>query len=99
MEIFKAEVKEQDKEHFLVLEVKANALMIPITQDLPKEVKNVFNQLLAFLKEGCFKFDLKKVENGDIYYHISSEYIFQLNKELEDIYKEMKELGLVAVEK
>ncbi|MBC8287148.1 MAG: hypothetical protein H8E42_06705 [Nitrospinae bacterium] len=90
-----AEIIEVDKEHFLALKMPDNTLKIAITQDAPKEVKKVFNELIVSLKNEVFKFSLKKQEDEDIYYHVAKEYISQLNSELNDIFKEMEEYSLL----
>ena len=95
MVIHEAEVTERDKEQYIVLKLKDDMLNIPITQDLPKEVQKVFNKLIVALKKEMFTFSIAEVKDGDIFYHVAKEYIFQLNVELQDIYNEMKEYGLL----
>ncbi len=88
-----AEITEKDNEHYLVLKLPDNCLYIPITQDLPKDVQKVFNQLIIALKKGIFAFSIAEMEGGDIFYHIAKEYISQLNSELKDVFKEMEDHG------
>ncbi|KMP10291.1 hypothetical protein UR09_06720 [Candidatus Nitromaritima sp. SCGC AAA799-A02] len=90
-----ADVIKIDEEYFLVLKLPDNKLKIAITQDLPKDVQKVFNDLIVSLKNGIFNFSLNEQEDKDIYYHVAKEYISQLNSELDEIYKEMKEYNLL----
>jgi hypothetical protein len=94
----KAKIVENDGEYYLSLEMPENAMSIPITKDVPKDVQNVFNQLIVSLKTGVFGFEVEEVDNGDIIYHVAKEYISQLNSELKDIYEEMKGYGLLSEE-
>lgn len=95
METYNAEITTIADECFLVLKIADKELSIPITKDLPKEVQNVFNELIRRLKNGLLQFNMKDVEDGDINYHVAREYISHLNLELQDIYEEMKQHGLL----
>ena len=99
METYKAEVVEDENEDcFLALELPKNTLHIPLTQDLPKEIQAVFNHLIVLLKEGVFEFELEEDDSGDLFYQVSQEYISQLNSELQEVYDEMGEYGLVTID-
>ncbi len=91
-----AEIIEVEKEYLLALKMPDNTLKIAITQDVPNDVKKVFNELIVSLKNGVFKFALKEVKDKDIFYHVAEEYISQLNSELDVIYKEMEEYNLLG---
>jgi hypothetical protein len=93
-----AEIIEVDKEYLLALKMPDNMLKIAITQDVPNDVKKVFNELISSLKNGVFKFALNEIEDKDIFYHVAREYISQLNSELNVIYKEMKEYNLLEAD-
>lgn len=95
MATHEAEIIEDDEEYYLALKMPDNTLKIPITQDVPKDVQKVFNALIVSLKQGVFDFALEEVEDGDIIYHVAKEYISQLNTELDDIYREMREHDLL----
>ena len=95
MEIHKADITQDQEDYFLELKLPGNSLNIPITQDVPKEIQKVFNDLIVALKSGAFKFDLEEKDDGDIIYHVATEYIYQLNVELKDIFEELLEHGLV----
>ncbi len=46
------------------------------------------------LKKGLLKFNLVD-ETDDLYYHISTEYITQLNAEIKGVYKELEDFKLL----
>lgn len=94
----KAKIIEIEKEYYLSIMLPDKPLNIPITQDVPKDVQDVFNQLITSLKNGVFELVLEEVENGDIIYHVAKEYISQLNSELVDVYEEMGNYDLLATD-
>jgi hypothetical protein len=94
METNKATIKREDQNSSLVLCVNNQEFNIILTDDNPNNVKDVFNNLLKELKKGLFEFELSD-ETEDLYYHISKEYLSQLNKELCSIYKELEEYELL----
>jgi hypothetical protein len=95
METFKAEVVERDKEPCLILEIKEQELIIPLTKDEPNEIKKVFNSLVLQLKKAPFQMSIEEREDGDIFHNIAKEYISQLNTELDIIRKELEAHSLV----
>lgn len=96
METHKATIKREDAKTNLVFSIGDNELEINLTEDKPREVKSVFNKLLLELKKGEFKFELED-EKEDLFFHISSEYISQLNAELSSIYKELEDYELLTI--
>ena len=82
------------KNTILALSVNDEQLNITLTDDNPNNVKIVFNKLLKRLKDGVFKFELED-EREDLFYHISKEYITQLNSELSSVYKELEDYELL----
>jgi hypothetical protein len=95
METFKAEVVERDKEQCLMLVIKGQELIIPLTKDEPNEIKMVFNSLILQLKKSPFQISIEDREDGDIFHNIAREYINQLNTELDAIRKELEAHSLV----
>lgn len=95
METYRAEIIEVDSESYLSLNIKDEQLKIPLTKDEPNEIKNVFNRLIVILKSGAFKFLMEDKDNADIIYHVAKEYIDHLNSELDDIFEELKDSGLI----
>lgn len=79
---------ESDK--YLSLKIEGDTLNIPLTEDKPKEVKKVFNQLILHLKKGPLEFSMEEEKGGDIIYSVAKEYITQLNTDLDETYQELK---------
>ena len=94
METFKALIIRGDQDTILALTVNEEQLNITLTDDNPNNVKTVFNKLLKQLKEGVFQFELEDKQE-DLFYHISKEYITQLNSELTSVYKELEDYELL----
>lgn len=97
METHKATINRQDEKTSLVLHINEEQLNIELTEDKPKEVKNVFNSLIGYLKKDSFEFELED-EKEDLYFHICTEYIGQLNTELSSIHQELEDFDLLEVE-
>lgn len=95
MEKFKARVVENETGSYsLKFNVRDKTLNMPITQDSPNEIKEVFNELIIELKKGAFEFEIEEKEKADIIYSVAKEYVSQLNIELKDIYSELKGFDL-----
>ncbi len=94
METFKASIIRGDQITKLALFVGENRYDITLTDDNPNNVKSVFNNLLQQLKTGVFSFELED-STEDLFYHISKEYITQLNSELSSVYKELEDYELL----
>ena len=77
----------------LILSVGGVDHKIPLTNDSPSETKSVFNKLIVELKKGKFELTLED-QTEDLYYHICSEYVKQLNGEIADVYSTLKKNGL-----
>ena len=96
METHKATINRQEEKTSLVLHINEEQLEIELTEDKPNEVKSVFNNLIAFLKKSSFEFNLED-EKADLYFHICTEYISQLNAELSSIHQELEDYQLLEV--
>lgn len=94
MEMYNAIIITEEEQVFLELDLQNEKVLIPLTDNKPNEIKNVFNKLIIKLKEGLFNFDLTETKNN-LYYLISKEYINQLNNELKSIHKELVDFELV----
>lgn len=94
METKRAIIKRDTSNTYLVLEVNSQSLEIILTDDNPNNVKSVFNNLLKELKKGLFEFKIED-EKQDLYNHISTEYLKQLNAELKSIYDELADFELL----
>jgi hypothetical protein len=97
MEIHKARIERKDNGTVLKLELNSIELEIILTEDKPNEVKSVFNKLLEQLKSGAINFTLED-EKEDLYHHVCKEYLNQLNTELNSIYQELSDHGLLKAE-
>ena len=95
METKKATIKREDSNTQLVLELSTESVEIVLTDDNPNNIKFAFNKLLKELKNGLFKFDLED-ENQDLYHHICTEYITQLNSEIQTVYQELTDYQLTT---
>ncbi|MBP1164421.1 hypothetical protein JOE44_001305 [Chryseobacterium sp. PvR013] len=95
METKKATIKRENSNTQLVLELSTESVEIVLTDDNPNNIKFAFNKLLKELKNGLFKFDLED-ENQDLYHHICTEYITQLNSEIQTVYQELTDYQLTA---
>nr|WP_067062001.1 hypothetical protein [Mucilaginibacter sp. L294] len=94
MEIKKATISRGEAETSLLLEIVDSPLKIVLTDDNPNNVKTVFNILLKELKNGIFEFVLED-DVQDLYYHLCTEYIVQLNLEMKAVYQELLDFSLV----
>jgi hypothetical protein len=90
----KAKIERKNDSAVLKFVLSSTELEIVLTEDKPNDVKNVFNKLLEQLKSGLFSFELED-EKEDLYHHICKEYITQLNTELNSIYQELSDNGLL----
>ena len=94
MEVVKATVLCSEEKRFIKIEGHEEEVVIPISEDKPKEVKRAFNKLIAWTKNGEFKIELEEV-GEDLFSQVAKEYITQLNREIQEVYGEMKHYGLV----
>ena len=94
MEIHKSTISRTEEKTSLLFKIGEENLEIELTEDKPNDVKNVFNKLITQLKDGLFNFELED-DKEDLYYHICSEYIQQLNTELQGIYEELSDYELL----
>lgn len=98
MEIHKAVITRTEEKTSLTLQVEeGDRLEIELTEDKPNAVKNVFNKLISYLKKGPFNLELED-DKEDLYFHICSEYIEQLNAELTSVYQELVDYELLDEE-
>ena len=93
METLKSRIHQEGKEHCLELELPTGVARIPLTEDKPQDVKDVFNELILLLKSGSFQFEFER-GSDDLYCQIGEEYIRQLNSEIIIIRNELVDYGL-----
>ena len=97
MERYRAEGVCEGENYFLELHIRAKQLRIPLTEDKPKDIMIVFNDLIMELKKGNFQLELQD-HGQDLYTQISKEYISQLNEELASVYNELNDYGMLETE-
>ena len=95
METIRAIVVEVDEKYFIKIEAEPKDIRIPMSEDKPNEVKSAFNKIIARLKEGSFRIELEEVKE-DLFSQVANEYITQLNREIQEVFGEMKKYHLVA---
>jgi hypothetical protein len=93
METIEAELISVGEEYFIQINDAPN-ILIPVSKDDANVVKSAFNALISRLKVRPFQIVLKEVEK-DLFFHVATEYINQLNGELLEVYEEMKQYGFV----
>ena len=95
METINATVASYDGKYFIELGDGSALIRIPVSEDKSNDVKSAFNKIILRIKEeGEFQIELEQV-GEDLFSQVASEYIGQLNREIREIYGEMKEHGLV----
>jgi hypothetical protein len=94
METIRASVAQINEKYFINIEDKGRTISIPMSEDNPKEVKSVFNKLITRIKEGEFRIELSEV-GEDLFSQVANEYLIQLNREIQEVYDEMKQHGFV----
>lgn len=95
MEQIKASVIQVEQKHFIKIEAGDREIRIPMSEDKPNEVKSAFNKLIERIKDGEFRIELQEV-GEDLFSQVANEYITQLNREIPEVYGEMKRYRLVA---
>lgn len=90
-----ATIERNNDKASLVLSIDSKQYKIALTEDNPREIKKIFNQLIIELKKGKFNFTLSD-KTQDLYHHICKEYIKQLNVEIADVYSQLKKNNLLS---
>ena len=95
MEIIKASVVAIEGKHYILFAPSDVEIKIPISDENPIEVKSAFNKLIERIKKGKFQIEMDEV-GSDLFSQVTSEYLTQLNREINEVRKEMEDIGLVA---
>lgn len=93
MVIIEAELVTIEDKYFIDI-LEEPKISIPISNDDPNAVKSAFNCLIERLKKGVFSIRLKDADK-DLFYHVATEYLEQLNGELLDVHQEMEQYGFL----
>lgn len=93
----KASVQSAEDKYYLDVALETEVVRIPISDDNPNHVKRAFNKLLERTRSGQFAIELTS-DGDDLFSHVAKEYIAQLNRELKEVWKEMKQHELLDSE-
>jgi polysaccharide deacetylase 2 family uncharacterized protein YibQ len=93
----KASVQSDGEKYYLEIELESEAVRIPMSEDNPNQIKSAFNRLIERARSGGFAIELDKV-GDDLFSQVANEYISQLNRELQEVRTEMRQLKLLAAE-
>lgn len=94
METLKAMVENADDKYSLRIKVESGDVVIPLSDDNANAVKSAFNKLIQRIREGEFKIQLDN-EGNDLFSMVAKEYLTQLNKEIREVHRQIKEFGLL----
>ena len=95
METIRASVESRDNKHCIMIRDEGMEIVIPMSENKPNEVKSAFNKIIVRIRSGEFQIKLEDV-GEDLFSQVANEYIKQLNREIREIYGQMKEYGLVC---
>ena len=97
METINASVEKIEEKYFIKVEIGAEGIRIPMSEDQPNDVKSAFNKIITRMKDGVFQIAL--VETGEeLFSQVALEYITQLNREISAVHGEMQQYGLVKID-
>lgn len=94
MEAIKATVENIEDKYFIKIKIGEEEICIPMSEDKPNDVKSAFNKIIIRIKAGEFQIKLDGV-GDDLFSQVANEYIAQLNREIKEVYGEMKQHGLI----
>ena len=94
MVTLEATVECKEEKYFLKINVEQGAVTIPLSDDDPNAVKGAFNKLIQRIRVGEFTIQLDEV-GDDLFSMVANEYLTQLNREVQEVYSQMKDYGLL----
>lgn len=94
MENLRACVVEDAPRHYIEIDMGEDVLRIPLSEDNPNIVKSAFNKLITKLRNGKYQISIE-TSGDNLFSQVAKEYIGQLNKELQAVYKELVHFDLV----
>ena len=94
MEKIKAAVENLEDKHFIKIQINGEEILFPMSEDNPNIIKSAFNKIITRIKGGEFQIELKAV-GEDLFSQVANEYLTQLNREIREVYGEMKQHGLL----
>ncbi len=96
METLKAEVIKEEESCFIRITKADDEIKIPLTEDNPNEIKKAFNKLITWVQDEEFEIKMNEV-GPDLFSQVSNEYITQLSREIQEVRREMEDIGLVDI--
>jgi hypothetical protein len=94
METLEAMVENAGDRYSLRIKIESGDVVIPLSEDNAIAVKSAFNKLIQRIREGEFKIELGK-KGDDLFSMVAKEYLTQLNKEIREVYSQIREFGLL----
>ncbi len=94
METLKAKVEQEDERRFIRITNDEAEIKIPLTENNSNAIKSAFNGLITWAKEDDLKIEMDEVD-PDLFSQVASEYITQLNREIQEVRTEMGNCGLI----
>jgi ABC-type molybdate transport system ATPase subunit len=94
METLKATVENIGEKYSLNIKVESGDVVIPLSDDNANAVKSAFNKLIQRIRDGEFKIQLDN-EGEDLFSMVAKEYLTQLNKEIREVHRQIKDYGLL----
>lgn len=95
MEILRAEVVQDDEIRFIRITNTETEIQIPLTEDNPNAIKSAFNELITVAKKDDLEIMMAEEVGPDLFSQVASEYIAQLNQEVQEVRNEMRDMGLI----
>lgn len=95
MATIKAGILVTDEKRFIKIELEDGHVLIPMSEDKADDIKKAFNKLILRIKKGEFQLKLESL-GEDLFSQVANEYIKQLNREIKEVYAEMKQYGLTS---
>jgi hypothetical protein len=95
METIKASISVVDEKRYIKIELEDEEVLIPMSEDQADKIKTEFNKLIIRIKKNVFQIKLEGI-GEDLFSQVASEYIQQLNREIKEVYAEMKQYDLTS---
>jgi ABC-type molybdate transport system ATPase subunit len=94
METLEAMVESAGDKYSLRIKIETGDVVIPLSDDNANAIKSAFNTLIRRIRDGEFKIQLDK-KGDDLFSMVANEYLTQLNKEIREVHRQMREHGLL----
>lgn len=81
---------------FIQIMGKEVEIKIFLTEENPNSIKSAFNQLINLVRNDDVEIKMNEV-GTDLFFHVASEYISQLNREIQEVRNEMRSMNLIQI--